>query len=219
MRVTHLGHACLLVELADTRILVDPGSFSTGFESLRDLDAVVVTHQHADHLDEERLPDLLAFNRQAPVFADPDSAELLDGTSSDVVVLADGEEHRIGAATIRAVGQLHAVNHDAVPRCTNVGVVLQADGEPTLYHPGDAYDGEPGDVDVLAVPLNAPWARVAETIAFVRRVAPRQIVPIHDALLSEAGRRLYLGHVEGYGGDGLTVHNLTGGRAADITLD
>ena len=219
MRVTHLGHACLLVELADTRILVDPGSFSTGFESLRDLDAVVVTHQHADHLDEERLPDLLAFNRQAPVFADPDSAELLDGTSSDVVVLADGEEHRIGAATIRAVGKLHAVNHDAVPRCTNVGVVLQADGEPTLYHPGDAYDGEPGDVDVLAVPLNAPWARVAETIAFVRRVAPRQIVPIHDALLSEAGRRLYLGHVEGYGGDGLTVHNLTGGRAADITVD
>ena len=98
-----------------------------------------------------------------------------------------------------------------------MGVVLQADGEPTLYHPGDAYDGEPGDVDVLAVPLNAPWARVAETIAFVRRVAPRQIIPIHDALLSEAGRRLYLGHVEGYGGDGLTVHNLTGGRAADIT--
>ena len=96
MRVTHLGHACLLVELADTRILVDPGSFSTGFESLRDLDAVVVTHQHADHLDEERLPDLLAFNRQAPVFADPDSAELLDGTSSDVVVLAEGDEHRIG---------------------------------------------------------------------------------------------------------------------------
>jgi L-ascorbate metabolism protein UlaG (beta-lactamase superfamily) len=111
------------------------------------------------------------------------------------------------------------VNHDAVPRCTNVGVVLQADGEPTLYHPGDAYDGKPGDVDVLAVPLNAPWARVAETIAFVRRVAPRQIVPIHDALLSEAGRRLYLGHVEGYGGDDLIVHNLTGGGAADITVD
>ena len=75
----------------------------------------------------------------------------------------------------------------AVPRCTNVGVVLQADGEPSLYHPGDAYDGEPGEVDVLAVPLNAPWSKVAETIGFVRRVAPRQIIPIHDALLSEVG--------------------------------
>src|SRR5690349_10393149 len=219
MRVTHLGHAFLLVEIADSRILVDPGSFSTGFEDLRDLDAVIVTHQHADHLDEERLPALLAVNRQAAVYADPESAELLDGTSSDVVVLAEGDHHRAGAARIRPVGRLHAVNHDGVPRCTNVGVVLAADGEPTLYHPGDAYDGEPGDVDLLAVPLSAPWAKVAETIAFVRRVAPTQIVPIHDALLSTAGRRLYLGHVEGYGGDGLTVHDLTGGRAAAIVLD
>ena len=74
-------------------------------------------------------------------------------------------------------------------------------------------------MDVLAVPLNAPWCKVAESIAFVRRIAPRQIIPIHDALLSTAGRRLYLGHVEGYGGDDLTVHDLAGGRAADITLD
>jgi len=219
MRVTHLGHACLLVELADTRILVDPGSFSSGFDELRDLDAVVVTHQHADHLDEERLPALLAANRQAAVYADPQSADLLSGTSSDIVVLTEGEDHRVGSARLRPVGRLHAVNHDGVPRCTNVGVVLDADGEPVLYHPGDAYDGEPGHVDVLAVPLNAPWCKVAESIAFVRRIAPRQIIPIHDALLSTAGRRLYLGHVEGYGGDGLTVHDLAGGRNADIALD
>lgn len=218
MRVTHLGHACLLIELADTRILVDPGSFSAGFEDLRDLDAVVVTHQHADHLDEDRLPTLLAANRQAAVYADPESADLLDGTSSDVVVLAEGDEHHVGSVRIQPVGRLHAVNHDGVPRCTNVGVVLRADGEPSLYHPGDAYDGEPGDVDVLAVPLSAPWCKVAESIAFVRRVAPRQLVPIHDALLSEAGHRLYLGHIEGYGGDDLTVHHLRGGGTAQIAL-
>jgi L-ascorbate metabolism protein UlaG (beta-lactamase superfamily) len=219
MRVTHLGHACLLVELADTRILVDPGSFSSGFDELRDLDAVVVTHQHADHLDEERLPALLAANRQAALYADPQSADLLSGTSSDVVVLTQGEDHRVGSVRLRPVGRLHAVNHDAVPRCTNVGVVLDAEGEPALYHPGDAYDGEPGDIDVLAVPLNAPWCKVAESITFVRRIAARQLIPIHDALLSTSGRRLYLGHVEGYGGDNLTVHDLTGGRAADIALE
>ena len=219
MRLTKLGHSCLLVEEGGARLLLDPGTLSVGFEELEGLTAVLFTHQHADHLDEERLPALLAANRQAAVYADPESAELLSGTSTDVVVLSEGEHHRVGSARLRPVGRLHAVNHDGVPRCTNVGVVLDADGEPALYHPGDAYDGEPGDVDVLAVPLNAPWCKVAESIAFVRRIAPRQLIPIHDALVSTAGRRLYLGHVEGYGGDGLTVHDLAGGRTTDVALD
>ena len=57
MRVTHLGHACLLVEVADRRILIDPGNFSSGFEELTGLDAIVVTHNHPDHFDPERVPD------------------------------------------------------------------------------------------------------------------------------------------------------------------
>ena len=216
MRVTHLGHACLLVETADTRILVDPGTFSPGFESLRDLDAIVVTHQHADHLDQVRVPDLLRANRQAAIHADPETARLVDGAGVDVVVLEEGTDLHVGAVTISPVGRLHAVNHDGVPRVTNVGVVLRADGEPSLYHPGDAYDGEPGPVDVLAVPVNAPWARVSESIDFVRRLAPGGLIPIHDALLSAVGRRLYIGHIGTYGGEGLVLHDLADGQTSVI---
>ena len=83
-----------------------------------------------------------------------------------------------------------------MPRIPNVGVVLRADGEPTLFHPGDAYDAEPGQVDVLAHPLNAPWAACRDSIAFVGRIAPRVFIPIHDALLSPVGHRMYSGHIE-----------------------
>ncbi|MEP6632218.1 MAG: MBL fold metallo-hydrolase [Lapillicoccus sp.] len=210
MRVTHLGHSCLFVELAEVRVLVDPGTFSTGFEDLRDLDAVVVTHQHADHLDQGRVAALLAANRQAAVYADPESAPLLAGPNTDVVTTVAGQAHRVGAATLTPVGALHAVNHAGVPRCTNVGVVLSADGEPTLYHPGDAYDGEPGAVDILAMPVSAPWAKVSESIDAVRRLAPRSIIPIHDALLSPTGRAVYLDHISRFGGDDMTVHDLAG---------
>ena len=69
---------------------------------------------------------------------------------------------------------------------------------------------EPGEVDLLAVPVNAPWAKVAETIEFVRRVQPRTgIIPIHDALLSPTGRGMYLKHIGDFGADdGVTVLDL-----------
>ena len=90
-------------------------------------------------------------------------------------------------------------------------MVLRAEGEPTFFHPGDAYDAEPGEVDVLAVPLNAPWAASRDTIAFVRRIAPRVAVPVHDALLSEVGRGLYLSHVKNFGPEGMDLRDLYGG--------
>lgn len=216
MRVTHLGHSCLLVEVADTRVLLDPGSFSTGFEELRDLDAVVITHQHADHVDQDRLPVLLGANRQAAVYTDPQTAALISSAGADAATLVEGEEVSLGPVTVVPVGRLHAVNHAGVPRCTNVGVVLRAEGEPTLFHPGDAYDGEPGVVDVLAVPINAPWAKVSESIDFVRRVSPKGIIPIHDALVSPVGRRMYVGHIGSHGGEDLTLHDLAGTGPTEI---
>ncbi len=65
-------------------------------------------------------------------------------------------------------------------------------------------------IDILAVPINAPWTAVRDSIDFVRRIAPRSIVPIHDGLLSPAGRGLYLQHIGTHGGDDLTIHDLAG---------
>ncbi|GGM82466.1 MBL fold metallo-hydrolase [Terrabacter tumescens] len=215
MRVTHLGHACLLVEAADRRILIDPGSFSSGFEDLTDLDAVLVTHNHADHFDAERVAALLRSNPSATVHTDPLTAEKLRAEGLDAVPSRQGEDFAVGDVTVTPVGELHAFNHAKMPRIPNVGVVLRADGEPSLYHPGDAYDGEPGPVDVLAHPLNAPWAASRDSIDFVGRVAPRVFIPIHDALLSELGHRMYSGHVEQFSGvEGLTYVPLRDAESA-----
>src|SRR5205807_7363210 len=70
MRLQKLGHSCLLVESGDARLLIDPGTFSSGFEGLEGLTAVLVTHQHPDHLDIDRLPGLLERNPSTQVIAD-----------------------------------------------------------------------------------------------------------------------------------------------------
>lgn len=216
MRITHLGHACLLVETGGQRILIDPGSYSPGIVDLTGLDVVLVTHQHMDHVDLQRLPAVLEVNPQARLYAEPQAAALIReaGIASEHTV--SGEPLTFGPVQVLPVGDMHALINEALPRIGNLGVVVRAEGEPTLFHPGDAYDAEPGQIDILALPLNAPWSACRDTVAFARRISPRVVVPIHDALLSAVGRQLYLSQVQSFGPEGMEVHDLSGGVPADF---
>ena len=219
MRITHLGHACLLVEAAGRRVLVDPGSFSHDWHAITEVDAVIVTHQHPDHVDAQRLPALLAASPGARLLVEPALAAdtaLLGLTSGDerAEVLTPGERTDVGGLVVEGVGGRHAVIHEDIDRIGNVGVLLRADGEPTVFHPGDAYEYTPTGVDVLAVPVSAPWAALKETVTFVRGVQPGAVVPIHDALLSPAGRALYVRQLGALGG--APVRDLAGAGSVEM---
>src|SRR5947208_1221070 len=122
MRIVHFGHACVLLETAGERILLDPGTLSNGFEGERELSAVLITHQHFDHLDAERIPN---------------------------------------------VGYI--VDHGA------------------FYHPGDSFFVPEQKIDVLGLPTGAPWLKAGEAVDYLRAVAPRIAVPIHEGVLSRPG--------------------------------
>src|SRR5688500_6749550 len=219
MRITHLGHACLLVEVADRRLLIDPGGWSEAAFGQRDLDAVLVTHQHRDHVDAERLPDLLRANPGARVITDPDTAGQLRGRGVDVEALAGGDEVSVGGLTVAGVGELHALIHDDIPRIHNTGMRLSADGEPTLLHPGDALDADTSGVDVLSFPLSAPWARSRDMTAFLREAAAPHAIPVHDGTLSAVGRTLYLTQARTLGPPDTQLHDLADGRPATFDDD
>jgi L-ascorbate metabolism protein UlaG (beta-lactamase superfamily) len=198
MDITRFGHAALLVETETTRILLDPGTFCDDavFE-LTDLDAIVVTHQHPDHLDQDRVPGLLANNAQAQLICDPETADLMDVGSW--TPNADGLEHVVGDVTVTGVGAQHAVILPEIDRIANVGVLVAAGGT-TVFHPGDTYEHAPQGVDVLALPLGAPWAKLSETVEFVQRVAPRAVLPIHDRTIADLAYPMYWGQVAAHGG-------------------
>lgn len=216
MRLTHLGHACLLVEVADTRLLIDPGTWSPRAFDQRDLSAVFITHQHPDHVDRERLPDLLRANTGAGLFTDPGTAQQLRDAGLDAEAFEEGDEVGVGDATVAAAGRDHALIHDEIPRIPNTGLRVRADGEPTLFHPGDALDAEPGEVDVLAFPLNAPWMRSREMTGFLRRFNAPYAVPIHDALLSGRGRALYLTQAGNLGGQDTEIRDCGHGEPVEF---
>jgi len=104
MQIAHLGHACLLVEAGGQRVLIDPGAFSPGIADVTGLDLIVVTHQHMDHVDVERLPTLLEINPQARVYAEPEAAALLESAGIAAEHTVAGRTLTFGRLEVTPVG-------------------------------------------------------------------------------------------------------------------
>ena len=182
MQITHYGHSCVLLDTGAARLLIDPGTFAKDFEGVA-VDAVLVTHQHPDHLDPERLPALLRANPDARLIVDPGTAGQLGALIGDVEheAVEPGTTVTVGGARIEVLGGEHAVIHPDIPVIPNNAYLV--DG--THLHPGDSITVVPSvPLDVLFLPATAPWEKLSETVDYLRQVAPRTAVPIHQAMLA-----------------------------------
>jgi len=151
VQITHLGHACLLIETPAVRILIDPGVFSDSWHSITEIDAVLVTHQHPDHIDPAHAPALVAANPAALWYVEPSVAALVP-PAARASAFGAGDSAAIGDVAVRGVGGRHAVIHPDIPVIGNVGMVLRGPGA-VLFRPGDSYSAVPDGIDVLALPL------------------------------------------------------------------
>ncbi|MBI3213225.1 MAG: MBL fold metallo-hydrolase [Mycobacterium sp.] len=193
MELTHFGHSCLLASFPDATILFDPGSFSHGFEGITGLSAILITHQHPDHADPQRLPALVEANPGAALYADPQTAAQLGGDWQAVHV---GDTLTVGGLTIRGTGGRHAVIHPEIPVIDNISYLV-GDNEHAakLMHPGDALCVPDEPVHVLATPAAAPWMKISEAVDYLRAVAPTHAVPIHQGIVAPEARGIYYGRL------------------------
>ncbi|MDR6173788.1 L-ascorbate metabolism protein UlaG (beta-lactamase superfamily) [Nocardioides zeae] len=183
MRLTKFGHACVRIAHDDHVLVLDPGMF-TQSEAVEGATAVLVTHEHADHVAVEHLraTDAPVFTIAAVARA---IAEVAPDVSERVTVVRPGETFDVGVP-VRAVGEKHAVIHPDYDRFDNSGYLLDL-GDQRVFHPGDALTGPDEAVDLLLAPVCAPWLKIGEAIDFARAVGAPRSLAIHDRVYSDAG--------------------------------
>ncbi|MGX7677813.1 MBL fold metallo-hydrolase [Jatrophihabitans sp. DSM 45814] len=195
MQLTKFTHSCVRIsDDLDRKLVVDPGAFSEVDEALDGIDAVLITHQHADHIDVARLTAAVAANPALKIWAPKDTVDQLAKIAvfeGRLTAVGPGESFVAGGLQVRTYGGQHALIHSSVPMISNVAYLI---GD-AIYHPGDSYTVPNAIVDTVLIPLNAPWAKVSETIDFTTAVRARQAFQIHDALITEIGRNFYGGLV------------------------
>jgi hypothetical protein len=177
--VRRLTDSTLLVTGDDHATLFDPGfhTFSSGeidLQTIGDVTRVLITHEHADHVDEGFVRWLVDRDADLTVHSNQAVADLL-------------APHGIEVSTTVLEGVSHQdVLHEPIASgATPPNRSYTVDG--VITHPGDSRQPTVSAA-VLALPLIVPWDSVRGAVEFAMRVRPNQVVAIHDHYLTESGR-------------------------------
>jgi L-ascorbate metabolism protein UlaG (beta-lactamase superfamily) len=203
MRITKLGHCCLLIEEAGKRILTDPGSFTTPEAIMQcvDIDVVLITHEHGDHVHIETLEKILELSPNAEVITNSTVGALLDVQNIAYQVVEGSTKAVVDTIMLTAYDAAHATIDGDFGQVQNTGYFIAE----KLFYPGDAYTNPGVPVPVLALPVSGPWAKVSDVLDYARAVRPRHAFPVHDGLLNEQGL--------------VIVHRVVGARLQDSSID
>ncbi|MEK7202080.1 MAG: MBL fold metallo-hydrolase [Patescibacteria group bacterium] len=184
MKITKLGHCCLLIEENGLRLLTDPGSYTTEpQEELKNIDVILITHEHQDHLHIDSLKIVLNNNPEAIIITNTAVAKLLDEAGIGYELVKNGEKSNSSGVVLEAFEQPHAEIYKTWPRVLNTGFFIAN----KLFYPGDALIDPKKPIEVLALPVAGPWIKISEAIDYALALKPKHAFPVHDGGLKSPG--------------------------------
>ena len=211
MKITKYLHSCLLLEHDNQRLLFDPGSFSfahgeVNAAKLTDIDYLVITHDHPDHLYIPAVKEIVA-NNDLEIIANQEVADKLVGESFEVTVFKEGKR-QFGAFHLQAIPVAHEpILADSVPEVTAFLI------NETILNPADSFSDDLlqfKGCELLICPIMAPFLTEVRAFEFMRSIAPKAVLPVHDGYAKEyfvqARQKNFSAYLEK---EGIGCHGLT----------
>jgi len=184
MKITKLGHSCLLIQHGECAVLTDPGIYTTEeIKSIKNLDALFISDTHADHLNIDSIKILIANNPELKIYTQTANQKTLAAEGIESALLLEDQQTIVKGMKVEGIGMKHAVIHSSISQSDNTGYFF---GE-RLFYPGDAFTKPPKKVEILALPVAGPWLKIADAIEYATEVAPKICFPVHDGILKAPG--------------------------------
>lgn len=183
MKITKIGHCCLLIETDGKRIMTDPGRFTVADHMLENIDVIVYTHEHGDHFHLESVQELVAKNPKVFIVANTAVGKLLTEAGIEFKLLEGTDVTEIAGVHFEAFDARHAEIFEDFGQVQNTGYFITE----RFFYPGDAYAEPDKPIEILALPVGGPWCRVGDAIRYVLKVKPTVAFPVHDGLSTETG--------------------------------
>jgi L-ascorbate metabolism protein UlaG (beta-lactamase superfamily) len=171
MKITKLGHSCVLVETEDRVGLFDPGGWSDRdlIDAIKHVDRIIYTHEHGDHFDIDILKSLIIKFPNVHVVSNKEIQKIIVDAGINVVLRDETK------CIVKFLSP-----HEKLPF---PGAVAP---EQNGYHFKDIFT-HPGDGQsffetkrVLAMPFIGPWGKIEDSVNKVLELKPDYVLPIHD---------------------------------------
>jgi L-ascorbate metabolism protein UlaG (beta-lactamase superfamily) len=184
MKITKLGHCCLIIETNGKRVMTDPGSY-TAEEQIKEknVDLVLITHEHPDHFHIESLKKIIANNPNVQIITNDKVGHFLKDAGIEFRVLKNKSPEDILGVEIEAHDCQHEEIFQEFSIVQNMGFFIGK----RLFYPGDSFYNPGKKVEILALPVAGPWARIKDAINYAISVKPEICFPVHDGGLKSPG--------------------------------
>lgn len=180
MKIKKIGHCCLIVETNGKRIMTDPGSYTISpQENEKNIDIILITHEHPDHMHIESIKKILENNPSVVVITNESVGKLLTDAGIEYKVLGEKVEEDVSGVLLEAHDCKHEEIYEEIGQVQNTAFFIDR----RLFYPGDAFYNPGKSVEILALPVAGPWTRTKDAVKYALEIKPKVCFPVHDGML------------------------------------